>query len=69
MKRVTVRGDYITLGQLLKLEGAIDSGGDVRDYLSEHAIQVNGEREERRGRKLRAGDSVTLASGAVILLQ
>jgi len=58
-----VRGDHITLGQLLKLAGLIGSGGEARHYLEETVLQVNGEPEQRRGRKLRPGDRI-VAPGA-----
>ena len=53
-----VRGEYITLGQLLKLAGIIGTGGEVKQFLAETSIRVNGEHDNRRGRKLRAGDVV-----------
>ncbi|MDQ0209143.1 S4 domain-containing protein YaaA [Alkalicoccobacillus murimartini] len=57
---------YITLGQLLKESGAIDTGGMAKWYLSEYEVIVNGEPENRRGKKLRAGDEIQLADGTVI---
>jgi ribosome-associated protein len=55
---VTIRGETINLGQLLKLEGLIGSGAEVKAFLSTEAVRVNGELEARRGRKLRADDVV-----------
>ncbi|HEY9790108.1 MAG TPA: RNA-binding S4 domain-containing protein [Candidatus Obscuribacterales bacterium] len=52
--------DYITLGQLLKLAGEVNSGGEVKPYLASESPLVNGQPENRRGRKLRAGDTVIL---------
>ncbi len=65
---VEVRGDHITLGQLLKLVGALESGGQARAYLVDAPVLVNGEPEERRGRKLRPGDVVRLSDGREIVL-
>jgi ribosome-associated protein len=59
MKRdVRIRGQTINLGQLLKFEGMIDSGAEVKAFLSTVPVWVNGEREARRGRKLHVGDIV-----------
>jgi ribosome-associated protein len=58
MQQIRIWGEYITLGQLLKLTGEVPTGGEVKDYLAEEAPIVNGEKEDRRGRKLRAGDVV-----------
>jgi ribosome-associated protein len=55
---VVLRGDTIRLGQLLKLTGMVDAGGDVRAFLAAAPVLVNGEPEDRRGRQLHAGDEV-----------
>src|ERR1043166_4241685 len=55
---IAVQGVFITLGQLLKVAGIIDSGGAAKFYLSETPVLVNGEQEQRRGRKLYPGDLV-----------
>ena len=47
--------EFITLGQLLKAAGVLGTGGEVRFYLAENEVLVNGEPEVRRGRKLRGG--------------
>lgn len=59
-KPVAYVGDYITLGQFLKFVHIIDEGGLAKWYLSTHQVTVNGVNENRRGRKLRAGDVVIL---------
>jgi ribosome-associated protein len=61
MRQVEIRGDLITLGQLLKLAGIIGSGGEARDYLAEAQVVVNGESEHRRGRKIHPGDVISVA--------
>lgn len=59
--RTTAIGDEtIRLGQLLKLAGLIEAGGDARAILTEQRVRVNGEVEVRRGRQVRSGDVVSL---------
>ena len=58
MQDVPARDGRITLGQLLKLTGAVDRGSDVRPFLAAGGVRVNGVDEARRGRKLVAGDVV-----------
>ncbi len=58
--KVTIRTDYITLGQFLKLANVIDSGGMAKWFLEEYVITVNGEKENRRGKKLRDGDTIVI---------
>jgi len=58
MNTFTYSGEYITLGQFLKANDVVQSGGEVKDLLLQAAIMVNDEVETRRGRKLRQGDTV-----------
>ena len=55
-----VKGEFITLGQFLKVTDWISSGGEAKFAVKELDIFVNGEKEDRRGRKLRAGDTLTI---------
>jgi ribosome-associated protein len=57
---VEIRGDMIRLGQLLKLSGVVDSGGELKDLLAAEEVRVNGEPEDRRGRQLHPGDLVVV---------
>jgi ribosome-associated protein len=58
VRDVAIRGDMIRLGQLLKLAGVVDSGGELKALLAESDVLVNGELEDRRGRQLHPGDVV-----------
>lgn len=60
MKDVLIDAEFVTLGQLLKITDAISSGGMAKWFLSENNVYVNGEVEDRRGRKLRVGDVVNI---------
>ena len=57
---ITIRDEFIRLGQALKLAGAAQSGVDAKAMIADGLVQVNGEEELRRGRKLRDGDVVTV---------
>lgn len=65
---VEIEEEFITLGQLLKLAGLIATGGEARYYLSSVPITVNGESEQRRGRKLRPGDRIVAPGSLPILI-
>jgi len=58
VRDLTIRGDMIRLGQLLKLAGVVDTGGELKALLAESDVLVNGELEDRRGRQLHRGDVV-----------
>jgi ribosome-associated protein len=62
---VLIREQTIRLGQLLKLAGLADSGGEARSLVQDGAARVNGEVETRRGRQLHAGDIVSVEGDAV----
>lgn len=57
-KEFVIDREFITLGQLLKEEGIIPTGGAAKWFLKEHQVKVNDQAETRRGKKLHPGDSV-----------
>ncbi|MEO4055377.1 S4 domain-containing protein YaaA [Solibacillus sp. CAU 1738] len=60
MQDIMIDTEFVTLGQVLKMTDAISSGGMAKWFLSEHDVYVNGEVDDRRGRKLRNGDIVNI---------
>jgi len=60
MKSIPITTEYIKLDQFLKLAGITGTGGESRAYIAENKILVNGEEEQRRGRKLRPGDIINV---------
>ena len=52
--------EHITLQALLKEVGIIQSGGAIKSFLADNQVFFNGELENRRGKKLRIGDVVSL---------
>ncbi len=60
-QQVAVREGVIRLGQLLKLAGVVETGGEGKLRIQEGEAKVNGEVETRRGRQLVPGDLVEFA--------
>lgn len=60
MNEIKIDREYITLGQALKMTDTISSGGMAKWFLSEHEVFVNGEAENRRGKKLRHDDVINI---------
>lgn len=58
METIQLREDYIKLGQALKAAGLVSSGIDAKLVIQDELVKVNGETENRRGRKLYDGDMV-----------
>ena len=57
---VRIQTDFITLQDLLKLSGAVRTGGEAKLRVQNGEALVNDEPCTQRGKKLRPGDSVTL---------
>ena len=57
-QEIQITGETIRLGQLLKLSGIAESGGDSKALLAVAGVRVNGVAETRRGRQLHDGDLV-----------
>jgi ribosome-associated protein len=68
MREVEIRGEMIRLGQLLKVAGIVDSGGEAKALIADGAVTVNGEPETRRGRQMHAGDTLVAAGQEVRLV-
>ena len=60
MKEVKIDSEFITLGQFLKCIDLVSSGGEVREFLTDSKITVNGETENRRGKKLYRNDLICI---------
>ena len=56
-----IHTEYIDLLQFLKATGIAATGGEAKMLVDDGFIQVNGEDESRRRRKLRPGDRVDIA--------
>ncbi len=57
---MTTSGSVIKLDQFLKIVGIVQTGGQAKLIIQAGNVRVNGRVETRRGRKLLAGDRVTV---------
>ncbi|MCL1632215.1 RNA-binding S4 domain-containing protein [Sporolactobacillus sp. CPB3-1] len=60
---------FITLGQLLKHEGLIQTGGEAKHYLANTKVWVNSELENRRGKKLHEGDRIKIGDSFEFIIE
>ncbi|MGN0241700.1 MAG: RNA-binding S4 domain-containing protein [Candidatus Weimeria sp.] len=51
--------EFIKLGQALKKAGLVGSGVEAKEVIQNGEVEVNGETDTRRGRKLYDGDRVS----------
>ena len=57
---ITITTEFIRLDALLKLGGALDTGGQAKFVIQNGEVEVNGEVCTMRGKKCRPGDTVEL---------
>ena len=60
MEEITIKDDFIKLGQALKLAELAGSGVDAKFMIEDGIVSVNGKVELRRGRQVRPGDVIEL---------
>lgn len=56
-ERIKIDSEYIKLQDLLKLGGAVDTGGMAKVVIQNGEVKVNGEVCTMRGKKMRSGDT------------
>lgn len=65
---ITIKDEFIKLGQALKLAGCVSSGVDAKFLIQDGQVKVNGQTDIRRGRKLYPGDTFEF-EGTVVLVK
>ena len=59
MQEIKIKDEFIKLGQALKLAGLVDDGVQAKYVIADGLVKVNGEVDERRGRKVYEGDVIS----------
>lgn len=55
-EKIKIDSEFIKLQDLLKLGGAVDTGGMAKVVIQNGEVEVNGEVCTMRGKKMRSGD-------------
>ncbi len=58
MQEITLTKEPTELYKILKFEGLVSSGAEAKRAIDDGLVQVNGEVETRRRRKIMAGDNI-----------
>ena len=66
---IHLKEEYIKLGQALKLANLVETGADAKVVIQDGEVEVNGETEVRRGRKLYPGDIVDFDGEQILILE
>lgn len=59
MEKITIKDEYIKLGQAMKLGNMVSSGTEAKFLIQNGQVLVNGEVCLMRGKKLLPGDIIT----------
>ena len=59
MEEIRIRDEFIKLGKLLKLADLVQDGVEAKYVITDGLVKVNGEMDDRRGRKVYEGDVVS----------
>lgn len=68
-QEIKLETEFVTLGQLLKEAGVIETGGQAKWFLKETTVLVNGEPDDRRGRKLYPEDVVEVPDNGQFVIK
>ncbi|MEW9097184.1 MAG: RNA-binding S4 domain-containing protein [Clostridiaceae bacterium] len=68
MKEVEITTEIIKLDSFLKWSGIVVNGSDAKILIGEGMVKVNGEIENRRGRKITKGDKVEIENECYIVV-
>ena len=69
METIQIQTDFIKLDAFLKFAALVGTGGEAKLVIVDGLVQVNGEVCTMRGKKLRAGDTVTFADQTLLVEQ
>ena len=58
-QEIRIKDEFIKLGQALKLAGVVEDGVEAKYAINDGLVLVNGEVENRRGRKIHPGDTIS----------
>ena len=61
--------EFIKLGQALKLAGVVEDGVEAKYAIQDGLVQVNGEVDTRRGRKVYEGDVITFENQEIVVVR
>lgn len=67
MESIKIDTEFITLQQLLKISGIIDTGGQAKYFLLSNKVYLNGELENRRGKKLYLNDKIKIGNQEFVI--
>ena len=69
MEKVTIKTEFIKLGQVIKLASLVGQSSDVKILIAEGLVKVNGEVATQRGKKIYPGDVVEVEDMGSVMVE
>lgn len=66
---IRIRDEFIKLGQALKFAGVVEDGVEAKFVIQDGLVRVNGEVDERRGRKVYEGDVISFDGNEIKVIR
>lgn len=66
-RELSIDTEFIRLDNMMKLTGAVNTGGEAKQLIQSGAVLVNGEPCMMRGKKMRSGDWFELNGNRCVL--
>lgn len=66
MREVTLNSEPVELFKLIKFAGLANSGGEAKMLIEDRLVEVNGEIETRKRKKIVAGDVISMGDESIV---
>ena len=68
MKKIQIRSQPVELFKILKFEGLVASGGEAKMVISEGLVQVNGQVETQKRKKINSDDEISFNNESYLIV-
>ena len=68
MRKVQITKEPVELYKILKFEGLASSGGEAKSVIDNGQVEVNGEVETRKRKKIMSGDVIEYMNEKILIV-
>lgn len=68
MEKISIKGEYIKLDQLIKFVGEVSTGGEAKIMILDGKVKINNEIVFQRGKKIRKEDILEINNNKYIIV-
>ncbi|CCP23735.1 RNA-binding S4 domain-containing protein [Mycoplasmopsis cynos] len=66
---IKIKSEFIKISQLLKFSKIINTGGEIKKFLEDNHVTLNGKKITSRSSKVRPGDIVWINENSVLNIE